>query len=175
MSHLILGFEIILISHIGRFFIMVESRCWGIVFHMPQEIKLRGYSKNICCICKAVFIFNSFLLHFLRVNKCHLFFFLLLSIYCVLVPAQVTDLHVANQGTTSSLFTSWTQALGYIEFYQVLLIHENVVIKNESVSSETSRYSFHSLKSGSLYSVVVTTVSGGISSRQVVVEGRTGK
>ncbi|XP_069440740.1 receptor-type tyrosine-protein phosphatase beta isoform X1 [Ovis canadensis] len=89
------------------------------------------------------------------------------------VPAQVTGLHVANQGTTNSLFTNWTQALGDIEFYQVLLIHENVVIKNESVSSETSRYSFHSLKSGSLYSVVVTTVSGGISSRQVVVEGRT--
>uniref|UniRef100_A0A452V5M1 Receptor-type tyrosine-protein phosphatase beta n=1 Tax=Ursus maritimus TaxID=29073 RepID=A0A452V5M1_URSMA len=89
------------------------------------------------------------------------------------VPAQVTGLYVANQGTTSSLFTNWTQALGDIEFYQVLLIHENVVIKNESVSSETSRYSFHSLKSGSLYSVVVTTVSGGISSRQVVVEGRT--
>ncbi|XP_074231504.1 receptor-type tyrosine-protein phosphatase beta isoform X1 [Camelus bactrianus] len=89
------------------------------------------------------------------------------------VPAQVTGLHVANQGTTSSLFTNWTQALGDVEFYQVLLIHENVVIKNESVSSETSRYSFHSLKSGSLYSVVVTTVSGGISSRQVVVEGRT--
>ncbi|XP_016007813.2 receptor-type tyrosine-protein phosphatase beta isoform X2 [Rousettus aegyptiacus] len=89
------------------------------------------------------------------------------------VPAQVTDLDVANQGTTSSLFTNWTRAAGDIEFYQVLLIHENVVIKNESVSSEISRYSFHSLKSGSLYSVVVTTVSGGISSRQVVVEGRT--
>lgn len=91
------------------------------------------------------------------------------------MPAQVTGLHVANQGTTSSLFTNWTQASGDIDFYQVLLIHENVVIKNESVSSETSRYSFHSLKSGSLYSMVVTTVSGGISSRQVVVEGRTGK
>ncbi|XP_014642207.1 PREDICTED: receptor-type tyrosine-protein phosphatase beta [Ceratotherium simum simum] len=89
------------------------------------------------------------------------------------VPAQVTGLHVANQGTISSLFTNWTRALGDIEFYQVLLIHENVVIKNESVSSETSKYSFHSLKPGSLYSVVVTTVSGGISSRQVVMEGRT--
>ncbi|XP_006197887.1 receptor-type tyrosine-protein phosphatase beta isoform X1 [Vicugna pacos] len=89
------------------------------------------------------------------------------------VPAQVTGLHVANQGTSSSLFTNWTQALGDVEFYQVLLIHENVVIKNESVSSETSKYNFHSLKSGSLYSVVVTTVCGGISSRQVVVEGRT--
>ncbi|XP_037704134.1 receptor-type tyrosine-protein phosphatase beta isoform X1 [Choloepus didactylus] len=89
------------------------------------------------------------------------------------VPAQVTGLHVANQGTTSSLFTNWIPALGDADFYQVLLIHENVVIKNESVSSETSRYSFYSLKPGSLYSVVVTTVSEGISSRQVVAEGRT--
>lgn len=97
------------------------------------------------------------------------------SIYRLLVPAHVTDLHVTNQGMTSSLFTNWTKALGDVEFYQVLLIHENVVIKNESVSSETSRYSFHALKPGSLYSVVVTTVSGGISSRQVVAEGRTGK
>ncbi|XP_021511826.1 receptor-type tyrosine-protein phosphatase beta isoform X1 [Meriones unguiculatus] len=89
------------------------------------------------------------------------------------VPAQVTDLYVTNQGMTSSLLTNWTKASGDVEFYQLLLIHENVVIKNESVSSETSRYSFRALKSGSLYSVVVTTVSGGISSRQVVAEGRT--
>ncbi|XP_028934309.1 receptor-type tyrosine-protein phosphatase beta [Ornithorhynchus anatinus] len=89
------------------------------------------------------------------------------------VPAHVTGLHIANQGTTDSLFTNWTRAPGDVEFYQVLLIHENVVIKNESVPSETSGYSFHSLRSGGLYSVVVTTVSGGISSRQMVAEGRT--
>ncbi|XP_045147827.1 receptor-type tyrosine-protein phosphatase beta isoform X1 [Echinops telfairi] len=89
------------------------------------------------------------------------------------VPAQVTGLHVANQGTTSSLLTHWTRALGDIQSYQVLLIHDNVVIKNESVLSDISEYSFHGLKPGSLYSVVVTTVTGGISSRQVVAEGRT--
>ncbi|XP_051818434.1 receptor-type tyrosine-protein phosphatase beta [Antechinus flavipes] len=89
------------------------------------------------------------------------------------VPAQVTGLNVFNQGTTNSLFTNWTRAQGDIEFYQVLLIHENVVIKNDSVSSEISSYSFHSLKPGSLYSVVVTTFSGGISSRQMVGEGQT--
>uniref|UniRef100_A0A8C3RWH3 Fibronectin type-III domain-containing protein n=1 Tax=Chelydra serpentina TaxID=8475 RepID=A0A8C3RWH3_CHESE len=89
------------------------------------------------------------------------------------VPAQVTSLHVTNQGATNSLFTNWTRALGDVDSYQVLLIHENVVIKNESVSSETSRYHFHSLKAGGLYSVVVTTVSGGISSRQTIAEGRT--
>ncbi|XP_030069969.1 receptor-type tyrosine-protein phosphatase beta isoform X2 [Microcaecilia unicolor] len=89
------------------------------------------------------------------------------------VPAQVTNLNVANQGTTSSLFTSWTGAVGDMDSYQVLLIYENIVIKNETVSSKTNSYHFQSLKSGGLYSVVVTTFSGGMASRQVLAEGRT--
>uniref|UniRef100_A0A8C6NAY9 protein-tyrosine-phosphatase n=1 Tax=Melopsittacus undulatus TaxID=13146 RepID=A0A8C6NAY9_MELUD len=89
------------------------------------------------------------------------------------VPAQVTDLTVASQGSTNSLLTNWTGALGDVDSYQVLLIHENVVIKNETVPSETNRYHFYALKPGGLYSVVVTTVSGGISSRQTIAEGRT--
>lgn len=94
---------------------------------------------------------------------------------CFAVPAQVTGLTVASQGSTNSLFTNWTRALGDVDSYQVLLIHENVVIKNETVPSETTRYHFYPLKPGGLYSVVVTTVSGGISSRQMIAEGRTGK
>ncbi|XP_054844181.1 receptor-type tyrosine-protein phosphatase beta isoform X4 [Eublepharis macularius] len=89
------------------------------------------------------------------------------------VPAQVTSLTVENQGMTNSLFTNWIRAQGDVDSYQVLLIHENVVIKNESVSSDTNKYHFYSLKPGGLYSVVVTTVSGGISSRQTIAEGRT--
>uniref|UniRef100_A0A8D0KTC3 protein-tyrosine-phosphatase n=1 Tax=Strix occidentalis caurina TaxID=311401 RepID=A0A8D0KTC3_STROC len=89
------------------------------------------------------------------------------------VPAQVTALTVASQGSTNSLFTNWTRALGDVDSYQVLLIYENVVIKNETVPSETNRYHFYPLKPGGLYSVVVTTVSGGISSRQTIAEGRT--
>uniref|UniRef100_A0A8C3J247 protein-tyrosine-phosphatase n=1 Tax=Calidris pygmaea TaxID=425635 RepID=A0A8C3J247_9CHAR len=89
------------------------------------------------------------------------------------VPAQVTGLTVSSEGSSNSLFTNWTRALGDVDSYQVLLIHENVVIKNETVPSETNRYHFYSLKPGGLYSVVVTTVSGGISSRQTIAEGRT--
>ncbi|XP_017688299.1 PREDICTED: receptor-type tyrosine-protein phosphatase beta isoform X2 [Lepidothrix coronata] len=89
------------------------------------------------------------------------------------VPAQVTDLIVASQGSTNSLFTNWTRAPGDVDSYQVLLIHENVVIKNDTVPSETNRYHFYALKPGGLYSVVVTTVSGGISSRQKIAEGST--
>lgn len=82
---------------------------------------------------------------------------------------------MANQGTNNSLTTNWIRAQGGVDSYQVLLIHENVVIKNETVSSDTNKYHFHSLKPGGLYSVVVTTISGGISSRQAIAEGRTGK
>lgn len=87
----------------------------------------------------------------------------------------MTSLNVANQGTSNSLFTSWIRAHGDVDSYQVLLIHENVVIKNESVPSDTNKYHFQSLKPGGLYSVVVTTVSGGVSSRQAIAEGRTGR
>lgn len=104
-----------------------------------------------------------------------LFLFSNIMTFCFAVPAQVTGLTVASQGSTNSLFTNWTKALGDVDSYQVLLIHENVVIKNETVPSETNEYHFYSLKPGGLYSVVVTTVSGGISSRQTIAEGRTGK
>lgn len=87
----------------------------------------------------------------------------------------MSNLHVTNQAMTTSLHTSWTRATGDIDSYQIHLIHENIVIKNESVSSETNQYVFHSLKPGGLYSVVVTTISGGIPSRQSLAEERTGK
>ncbi|XP_068132782.1 receptor-type tyrosine-protein phosphatase beta-like isoform X2 [Hyperolius riggenbachi] len=89
------------------------------------------------------------------------------------VPSQVINLNITNLGTTTSLYTEWTRGRGDVDTFQVLLIHDNTVIKNESVSSDTSKYQFHSLKPGGLYSVVVTTVSGGISSRQTLAEGRT--
>ncbi|XP_040265825.1 receptor-type tyrosine-protein phosphatase beta isoform X1 [Bufo bufo] len=89
------------------------------------------------------------------------------------VPFQVTNLNLANQEKTTSLYAEWTRGRGDVDSFQVLLIHENIVIKNESVSSDTNKYQFHSLKPGGLYSVVVTTLSGGIASRQSLAEGRT--
>ncbi|KAM3925338.1 receptor-type tyrosine-protein phosphatase beta isoform 2-T2 [Leptodactylus fuscus] len=89
------------------------------------------------------------------------------------VPSQVTNFNLANEGKTSSLYAEWTKGRGDVDSFQVLLIHENIVIKNESVPSYTNKYQFHSLKPGGLYSVVVTTISGGIASRQSLAEGRT--
>ncbi|KAJ8249735.1 hypothetical protein COCON_G00229510 [Conger conger] len=89
------------------------------------------------------------------------------------VPAEVRALRVSNQGRTDSLQTSWERAAGDIASYRLLLVHESIVIKNESVPASTTAYQFHALKPGALYRVVVTTVSGGLSSRQTVAEGRT--
>lgn len=91
------------------------------------------------------------------------------------VPADVTQLFVRGQGRTDSLQTSWAAAEGDVDSYRVLLIHDSVVIKNESVSANTTACQFHSLMPGALYRVVVTTVSGGLSSKQAVAEGRTGR
>ncbi|XP_036375878.1 receptor-type tyrosine-protein phosphatase beta-like isoform X2 [Megalops cyprinoides] len=89
------------------------------------------------------------------------------------LPAEVKRLSVSNQGRTDSLQTSWERAAGDIDSYRLLLVHDSIVIKNESVLADTTAYHFHSLKPGALYRVVVTTVSGGLASRQTVAEGRT--
>ncbi|XP_066579580.1 receptor-type tyrosine-protein phosphatase beta isoform X2 [Amia ocellicauda] len=89
------------------------------------------------------------------------------------VPAEVTQLKVSNQGKTDSLHTTWERAAGEVSSYRFLLIHDSIVIKNESVSGNTSAYSFHGLRPGALYRVVVITVSGGVSSRQTVASGQT--
>ncbi|XP_076119767.1 receptor-type tyrosine-protein phosphatase beta [Alosa pseudoharengus] len=89
------------------------------------------------------------------------------------MPAEVTSLQVNNEGRTDSLLTSWERAAGEIDSYRMLLIHDSIVIKNESVPADTSSYHFQVLKPGALYRVVVTTVRNGQSSRQTIAEGRT--
>ncbi|KAI4891813.1 hypothetical protein NFI96_007687 [Prochilodus magdalenae] len=88
-------------------------------------------------------------------------------------PAGVAELQVSNEGWTDALQVSWEKAAGKIDWYRLLLIHDSVIIKNESVPAHATSYHFQGLKSGALYRVVVTTVRGGTSSRQTVSEGRT--
>ncbi|XP_044211802.1 receptor-type tyrosine-protein phosphatase beta-like isoform X1 [Thunnus albacares] len=88
-------------------------------------------------------------------------------------PAQVTQLQVSNGGTTDSLHTQWERASGDLDSYRVLLVHDSSVIKNESVTANTTSLSFHALRPGALYRVVLTTVRAGRASRQTVAEGRT--
>ncbi|XP_061578272.1 receptor-type tyrosine-protein phosphatase beta-like isoform X2 [Cololabis saira] len=88
-------------------------------------------------------------------------------------PAQVAELQVHNLGSTDSLQTQWEPVPGDLDLYQVLLVHDGSIIKNESVPISTSNISFQGLRPGALYKVVVTTIRAGLSSRQTVAEGRT--
>ena len=97
-----------------------------------------------------------------------------LSLWSLSAPAQVTRLQVSNGGSTDSLQTTWERASGDLDSYRVLLVHDSSVIKNQSVEADTTSISFHSLRPGALYRVVVTTVRAGHTSRQTVAEGRTG-
>lgn len=90
-------------------------------------------------------------------------------------PAQVTQLQVSNDGSTDSLQVQWEQTSGELDFYRILLVHDSIIIKNQSVEANTTGISFHALIPGGLYRVVLTTISAGQSSRQTVAEGRTGK
>ncbi|KAG9272106.1 receptor-type tyrosine-protein phosphatase beta [Astyanax mexicanus] len=88
-------------------------------------------------------------------------------------PAGVQVLNVSNNGWTDALQASWEKAAGEIDSYRLLLIHDSIIIKNESAHALAFSHHFQSLKSGTLYRVVVTTVRSGMSSRQTVAEGRT--
>ncbi|XP_067292264.1 receptor-type tyrosine-protein phosphatase beta-like [Pseudorasbora parva] len=89
------------------------------------------------------------------------------------IPAQVTQLQVSNQGSTDALHVSWVGAVGELDLYRLLLIHESVVMKNESVPPNATSYDFQGLRSGALYRTVVTTGHRSALSRQTVADGRT--
>ncbi|RXN09470.1 receptor-type tyrosine- phosphatase beta [Labeo rohita] len=89
------------------------------------------------------------------------------------IPAQVTQLRVSNQGSTDALQVLWDGVAGDVDLYRVLLIHDSVVMKNESVPPNVTSYHFQGLRSGALYRTVVTTVRRGDLSRQMVADGRT--
>lgn len=102
-----------------------------------------------------------------------------LNLYCTMcslpAPAQVTRLRVSNGGSTDSLQVQWEQTSGEVDFYRLLLVHDSIIIKNQSVEANTTGISFHALIPGALYRVVFTTVRAAHSSRQTVAEGRTGE
>uniref|UniRef100_A0AAQ6AA57 protein-tyrosine-phosphatase n=1 Tax=Amphiprion ocellaris TaxID=80972 RepID=A0AAQ6AA57_AMPOC len=88
-------------------------------------------------------------------------------------PSQVGGLQLSNLGSIDSLQARWEPASGDLDSYQVLLVHDSSVIKNESLTADTSSMTFPGLRPGALYRVVVTTVRTGRTSRQTVAEGRT--
>lgn len=90
------------------------------------------------------------------------------------VPAQVTHIQVSNDGSTDALQVRWDRGAGAVDLYRLLLIHDSVVMKNESVPSNITSFHFQELRSGALYRTVVTAVHSGVLSRQTIADGRTG-
>ncbi|KAK7883817.1 hypothetical protein WMY93_026940 [Mugilogobius chulae] len=88
-------------------------------------------------------------------------------------PAQVSSLLLSNGGSTDSLQAQWKQPLGAVDWYQVLLVQDSSIIKNQTVSSNTTSLMFTGLKPGAEYRAVLTTRRGGREGRQSVGEGRT--
>ncbi|XP_068452577.1 receptor-type tyrosine-protein phosphatase beta-like [Clinocottus analis] len=87
-------------------------------------------------------------------------------------PAPVTRLQISSRGT-ESLQTQWDRAPGVLDSYRVLLVQDSSVIKNQSVSAQTSSIVFQDLRPGTLYRVVLTSLRAGHASRQSVATGRT--
>uniref|UniRef100_A0A8C7X4P2 protein-tyrosine-phosphatase n=1 Tax=Oryzias sinensis TaxID=183150 RepID=A0A8C7X4P2_9TELE len=97
----------------------------------------------------------------------------LASVMAWTTPARVGHIQVFSLGSTNSLQTLWEPASGDLDWYQVLLVHDSSVIKNESVGVNTSHVVFQELKPGALYKVVVTTVRAGLTSKQAACSSST--
>uniref|UniRef100_A0AAV2KXK6 protein-tyrosine-phosphatase n=1 Tax=Knipowitschia caucasica TaxID=637954 RepID=A0AAV2KXK6_KNICA len=88
-------------------------------------------------------------------------------------PAQVSSLSLSSGGSTDSLQAQWEAAVGGLDWYQVLLVRDSVIIKNQSVGPDSRSLTFTSLSPGTEYRTVVTAVRRGREGRQRVGEGRT--
>ncbi|XP_041652341.1 receptor-type tyrosine-protein phosphatase beta-like [Cheilinus undulatus] len=88
-------------------------------------------------------------------------------------PAQVGGLQVSNGGSTDSLTVVWDRVSGEVDSYSVQLVHDSSVIKNQSLTPDTTSIRFTGLRPGALYGVVVTTIRGGHASTQSITKGRT--
>uniref|UniRef100_A0A8C2HEN5 protein-tyrosine-phosphatase n=1 Tax=Cyprinus carpio TaxID=7962 RepID=A0A8C2HEN5_CYPCA len=90
------------------------------------------------------------------------------------VPSSVTALQVENQHSTSCLLVSWQAGQGVYDSYRLQLLDDRgTLVSNSSQTAEASQHDFRQLTPGKKYRVVMQTISGGISSEDVMTEGRT--
>ncbi|KAM8891688.1 receptor-type tyrosine-protein phosphatase beta isoform 1-T1 [Spinachia spinachia] len=74
-------------------------------------------------------------------------------------PAAVSD--VTAIGNTTTMTVSWTQAVGQVASYAVLLFRDNHMVRNATgLSSSTTNEAFHDLTPGVYYCVEVISSSG---------------
>uniref|UniRef100_A0A8C7KR46 protein-tyrosine-phosphatase n=1 Tax=Oncorhynchus kisutch TaxID=8019 RepID=A0A8C7KR46_ONCKI len=89
------------------------------------------------------------------------------------VPLEVRRVHLSNQGHVDSLQASWELPPGDMDFCSLQLLHNNRAVQNHTVPANTTSLQLRDLRPGASYRLVVSTVSGGMVSKQAVAEGRT--
>uniref|UniRef100_A0A8C7PJW9 protein-tyrosine-phosphatase n=1 Tax=Oncorhynchus mykiss TaxID=8022 RepID=A0A8C7PJW9_ONCMY len=89
------------------------------------------------------------------------------------VPMEVRRVHLSNQGHVDSLQASWELPPGDLDFCSLQLLHNNRAVQNHTVPANTTSLQLRDLRPGASYRLVVSTVSGGMVSKQAVAEGRT--
>lgn len=79
-----------------------------------------------------------------------------------------------KQRSTAGLLVSWQAARGVYDSYRLQILDERgTLVANNSQSADTRQHYFTQLTPGKKYRIRMQTVSGGISSRDAVAEGRT--
>ncbi|XP_052370533.1 receptor-type tyrosine-protein phosphatase beta-like [Oncorhynchus keta] len=89
------------------------------------------------------------------------------------VPLEVRRVHLSNQGHVDSLQANWELPPGDLDFCSLQLLHNNRAVQNHTVPANTTSLQLRDLRPGASYRLVVSTVSGGMVSKQAVAEGRT--
>uniref|UniRef100_A0A674CLQ6 protein-tyrosine-phosphatase n=1 Tax=Salmo trutta TaxID=8032 RepID=A0A674CLQ6_SALTR len=92
------------------------------------------------------------------------------------VQILVKNIHVSNNGQSSSLKISWTPGQGDVDSYSVSLLLVFIFVTNSSQASSGSmplQHRFDGLTPGKRYRVLVHTTSGGVHSEGVTAEART--
>uniref|UniRef100_A0AAY5K948 protein-tyrosine-phosphatase n=1 Tax=Esox lucius TaxID=8010 RepID=A0AAY5K948_ESOLU len=89
------------------------------------------------------------------------------------VPIEVRRVHLSNLGRVDSLQATWELGPGDLDYCSLELFHNNQVVQNHTVPPNTTTVQLGSLRPGALYRLEVRTVSGQITSKQMLAEGRT--
>ncbi|KAM8892397.1 receptor-type tyrosine-protein phosphatase beta isoform 2-T2 [Spinachia spinachia] len=76
------------------------------------------------------------------------------------VPSKVKNIHINNNGDSSSLRVSWTSGQGDVDQYSVSLSQEDRHLDVRTVLKHHSEVTFGSLQPGQKYRVTVQSVSG---------------
>uniref|UniRef100_A0A6Q2WTR2 protein-tyrosine-phosphatase n=1 Tax=Esox lucius TaxID=8010 RepID=A0A6Q2WTR2_ESOLU len=87
------------------------------------------------------------------------------------VPIEVRRVHLSNLGRVDSLQATWELGPGDLDYCSLELFHNNQVVQNHTVPPNTTTVQLGSLRPGALYRLEVRTVSGQITSKQMLAEG----